>query len=143
MSKQKLNIRNAKEAAWIIERRLANEGIETAKHPTHINPNGQHIEIVNKNTLTKYHIKYATEFFKSFGKIYFSIYNDESLMGESLDKEILDELNENDVLFFSYPGYIYYCPVWRFMEKAIQRPNNRDNSKVTLSAPITVLERFV
>ncbi len=141
MSQGKIHIKNVKQASWIIEIMLKNNGINTVKHPIHHNPNGQHVYLkCTEQFDVTYHIKFATEFFMSFGDI-FRQYKGQ--VGETLDKEIVDKLRDTDVLFFAYPDKIYYCSVSTFREFAMQRANDADGGKITLSVPIRILQRFV
>ena len=135
----KLSIHNVKQAAWIIERILINNGVQTVKHPTHKNPNGLHVYLKSLEYDITYHIKFAREPFMTFGYM-FRQYAGQ--IGETLDKEILDDLKDTDVLFFAYPDKIYYCSVSTFREFAMQRVNDADNGKATLSIPMTKLMRF-
>lgn len=140
MSEQKLHLRNVKEAAWKIERILASIGIETVKHPIHKNSNGMHIRLKNSKTGKIYHIKFATEPFKSFGDV-FRVYK--GLVGETIDQDAIEDLKPDDDLFFCYPTVIYRISVQEYRERAMSRPNDADGGTITLSIPMNILERFL
>lgn len=137
---QQLHLRNVKEAAWKIERILADLNIETVKHPIHKNSNGMHIRLKNVRTGKIYHIKYATEPFKSFGQV-FRVYA--RLVGETIDQDAISDLADTDELYFCYPGGIYHISVGEYRMRAMSRPNDADGGTITLSVPMNILERFL
>jgi len=134
-----MKIKSARNAAFILEKLLANLNIETSKHPIHFNPNGAHTQLRNKRNGKRYHIKFCKEPFYSFGKI-FRQYAGQ--VGETLDFKILEDLKPEDQLFFCYPDKIYSILVSDFNENALLRTNDRDSDTKTLSIPIKLLNRF-
>jgi len=140
MSQTRIQINSAKDAASLVERVLASLNIETHKHPIHHNKSGTHIYLKNVKTGKVYHIKFAREPFITFGYIF---RQHKGKVGETLDKEVVDSLQEFDELIFAYPHAIYCCSVGKFREHALQRVNDADNYKVTLSVPIDILDSFL
>lgn len=134
-----LGIISARDAAFVVAKLLRDIGFEIGKHKTHFNTNGNHFELVNQRSGKIYHIKFAREFFLSFGKI-FRQYDGE--VGDTLDEIILKDLKDNDELIFAYPTMIYCISVEKFREFALSRTNDRDKDVKTLSIPISKLERF-
>lgn len=134
-----IHIQSARHAAAYIERVFATIGIETHKHPTHINRTGEHIYLQNVKTAKTYHIKFAREVFLSFGKIF---RQHDGKVGETLDADILKDLKDDDELFFAYPTGIYRCDVKTFKEHALSRQNDSEGIK-TLSVPLDILEAFL
>ena len=138
--KQQLGIKSAKEAATIISKLLRDIGFEiSAPHLDHFNPNGQHVNLSNERTGKQYHVKFCSEPFYSFGKIFRQY---EGQIGETLDAVILENLRDEDTIFFAYPDTIYAIDVDEFRANALSRTNDKDADTHTLSIPMKLLRRF-
>lgn len=136
----RINIHSVEQAASLIERKLANMGIDTHKHPTARHENGKHVYLKNRKDFVTYYIKFATAPFLKFGD-YFRQYKGQ--VGDSMNQDRINELQDNDVLFFAQPHYIYYCSVAHFKEFALVRPNDKSQGKLVMSIAISKLERFI
>jgi len=99
-----------------------------------------HFYYVNAVTKKKYWIKKVHKPFITFG-MQFKEYSGQ--VGETLDKEVLDMLDDRDTVYFAYDNAIYYVDVETFREYARNRPNDADGGIQTVSIPICLLESFL
>lgn len=106
--------------------------------PGYQNSNGKHVRLVDENTNTIFHVKFAREPFKKFGDFY-PEYKDEP--GESVNKNAIDDLRPNDRIFFCRPNNINWCFVNEFIQKAYLRTTQ--SGEETYSIPIKLLEVLI
>lgn len=78
---------------------------------------GKHIDIIEKDTGTKHHIKFALESFHKFSEFF----NTDEGEGETLDKAVLDKLNPGDCVYFGYPNAIYFTTKEEFVRRKLWR----------------------
>ena len=95
---------------------------------------GKHIDIIEKDTGKKHHIKFALESFHKFSQFF----NTDEGEGETLDKEVLDKLREGDILYFGYPDKILFTTKKEFIRRNLWRKMN--NGVEVCSYPIKNLE---
>ena len=77
---------------------------------------GKHIDIIEKDTGKKHHIKFALESFHKFSEFF----NTDEGEGETLDKEVLDKLKDEDFLYFGYPDKILFTTKKEFVRILIK-----------------------
>jgi len=140
MSKLKINITSAEYAARLISSFYNNLGREFSIHPSHVNPKGKHINLIDAKTGQIFHIKFATEQFHKFGE-FFPEYSGEE--GESVDRSVVDkELRNNDIIFFCQPEIIRKCLVEDLKKFAFIRENDADDGIETYSIALSRLDIF-
>jgi len=90
---------------------------------SHVHEYGNHIRLTEQKTGKKFHIKFARETFKKFGLFYPEYAGEE---GESIDKTVVDELDNDDIIFFARPEAINKIFVGDLKEKAYLRYNKTE-----------------
>lgn len=139
MSKSVLQIDNIIQAKSIVSTLLRQSGLELDQgHACHIRL-GMYAHFFYKdNSGRKHYIKFDRENFMSFGQ-QFREYN--CTIGETIDKEVLDSLEDNDIIYFAKPDRVYFIKVKTIRDSCRDRINDTDKSQ-TVSFPIKLLERL-
>ena len=117
----RVNIVSAQYASKLV--RLAYPFKELVVKKSHVHKYGSHIRLIEPKTGKRFHIKFARDTFKKFG-LFFPDYAGEE--GESIDKSVVDELDDNDIIFFARPEAINKIFVGDLKEKAYLRMNDSE-----------------
>jgi len=107
-------------------------------HPGFKNEVGQHVRLIDPETQKKFHVKFARERFHKFSKLYPNFGKTE---GESIKKEVLDGLDENDVVFFGTETEILKIFAGDIKEFGVLR-NNDEFGDQTYSVGVEFCEPF-
>ena len=95
---------------------------------------GKHIDVIEKDTGKKHHIKFALESFHKFSEFF----NTDEGEGETLDKAVLDKLDPNDYVYFGYPDKILFTTKEEFVRRKLWR-KMKDGTEVC-SYPVKNLD---
>ena len=108
--------------------------VEVNHNYSNMGTTGRHIDIIERDTRIKHHIKFALESFHKFSEFF----DTDEGEGETLDKEVLDKLKDEDFLYFGYPDKIYFTTKKEFTRRKLWR--KMKNGIEVCSYPIKNLE---
>jgi hypothetical protein len=108
--------------------------VEINHNYSNMGTTGRHIDIIERDTGIKHHIKFALEPFHQFSKYF----NTDEGKGETLDKEVLEKLKQGDFLYFGYPDKILFTTKEEFTRRKLWR--KMKNGVEVCSYPIKSLE---
>ena len=139
MSQQFKEIRNIVDAKSTVSTILLLSGIELDRgHAAHGRA-GMYSHFYSIDIKGRKHwIKFDRENFLTFGKHF---PENEGKLGETIDKEVVDDLKDDDIIYFAKPDRIYFIKVKTIRDSCRDRINNTDKS-TTVSFPIELLERL-
>lgn len=122
MSQQSMKFTSAKDVAEFVKReyKLTGRGLSLA--PGFKNEVGEHFRLIDQNTGTTFHIKYAQEHFKKFGQFFPEFGKGE---GESISTKVMAQLKDNDVIFFGGKDGILMIFAGDVREKGVCRDNEK------------------
>lgn len=106
--------------------------------PGYFNRNGSHVRLIDQNTSTIFHVKFANEPFKKFGEYYPEFRNED---GESINKDAIIDLKDNDIIFFCRPNNINRMFVDDFLRESYIRTTL--SNEVVYSIPIKKLDILI
>ena len=139
MTQEVKEIRNIIDAKSRVSTILRQSGIELGVgHGAHMRAGMYSHFYYLDNIGRKHWIKFDKENFMSFGK-QFREHN--CTIGETIDKEIIDMLSDDDIIYFAKHDRIYFIKVKTIRDSARDRINDTDGAK-TLSFPVQLLERL-
>lgn len=113
---------SAREVAEFVKSAYKLQGRALGLSPGFKNEVGEHIRLVDQNTGTLFHVKYAQQHFKKFGEFFPEFGKGE---GESISTEVVKTLKDNDIIFFGGPNGILRIFVGDLKEKGIARENEK------------------
>lgn len=139
MSQTTLNITSAEDAArWIKEIYGHKQLIIRHAHP---NPIGKHVRFFEPKTGKILHIKFDREYFNSFA-YYHPNYAINGEKGESIDVKAVEDLKDDDMIFFARPEQIDMIFFGDLKEFGVVRQNESGSVK-TRSVGISKLETII
>ena len=100
---------------------------------------GTHAQFRDQKNGIVYWCKYDRENFTSFGR-QFREYKD--TVGETINKNIVDDLSDKDFIIVGKPTAIYIVGVKEIKEVGRDRMNDADNGIQTISFPVQILNRL-
>lgn len=133
-----LQISNIVDAKNIIGTELRKAGLEIFGKSGHQKLGMySHFYFIEVKTGRKHWIKFDKENFLSLGKQFREL----NTIGETIDKDVIDGLKDDDIVYFAKPDRIYFISVKTIREQSRNRINDTDLA-TTLSFPIKLLTRF-
>lgn len=100
---------------------------------------GTHAQFRDQKNGIVYWCKYDRENFTSFGR---QFREHKDTVGETLDKEIIDYLEEKDFIVIGKPTAIYIVSVKEIKDVGRDRMNDADKGIQTISFPVQILKRL-
>lgn len=100
---------------------------------------GTHAQFRDQKNGIVYWCKYDRENFTSFGR---QFREHKDTVGETLDKEIIDYLEDKDFIVIGKPTAIYFASVKEIKEVGRDRMNDADKGIQTISFPVQILKRL-
>lgn len=113
---------SAKHIAKFVQSAYAEIGRPLTILPGFKNEMGEHLRLIDPNSGTLFHVKFAQERFKSFSRFFPGKGNGE---GESISTEVIKNLKDNDVVFFGNPHEILKVFVGDLKERGVIRENEK------------------
>ncbi len=100
---------------------------ELVRRKTYQNIHGNHIRLHSQKTGKRFHIKFARELFKTFSKHCENA--EEGELGESMDVKAIEDMDDDDLIFFAQPDAIRYIFYGDLKEQGEIRTNNHTNEE--------------
>lgn len=136
---QTIQFKSAVDVARFVQQAYRSLGKGLTIHPAFKNEVGQHARLIDPHNQKKYHIKFARERFHKFSQLNPGYGTGE---GESIKKEILDELADDDLVFFGTGNEILKIFVGDIREFGVLRVN-REFKDSTYSVAVEKCEQFL
>lgn len=138
MSDQNAIFSNAIYVAKLIQRIYAEQGRELIFKLGFKNEVGQHCRLLDPDNARRFHIKFAQERFKKFSLLYPNYGSGE---GESISTRVIQDLGDDDLVFFATPTEILKIFVGDLKEHGLHRKNDKFGD-YTWSIGIEYCEKF-
>lgn len=122
MSKQDITFGSAKHIAKFVQYAYSEIGRPLAISPGFKNEMGDHLRLIDPNSGTVFHVKFAHERFKTFSRFFPEKGSGE---GESISTEVVKNLKDNDVIFFGNPNEILKIFVGDLKKFGVIRENEK------------------
>lgn len=135
MNEQQIN--ESFQLAKLIQDNLKKIGIWTGIRLARNKNNQSHFELVDNDSGRIYHVKFSREPFRAFGH-YFNEFKGE--LGDSLNVEYINRLQDWDLVIFTYPNKAYIVRVDKIRKLNLLRVTK--DGETTISFPLESCMNF-